>query len=245
MNPETSLVARRALPLLLFGCAVLGAPQTAFANTSLQSLGFHLDAGTSSVSLGFAPFNPANGTLQSVLVSFSNVTLSQDWWLWNAGDAAGPVAYTAALTGASLTLSDASDSSGLPLGPLNYSGATPVLPAVQLPISLADAFHGSGAGAPVGADLPLISFNGGLNAAFDPAVAAGFDPGMWTVTADNFFTESQVAVDGTATVTYDFTPTVPDAGPGPVAAGVWLGLGLIARLARRRGHGPAEVSPAQ
>jgi len=247
-----SLKAVCLRPTLLASALVVAGwfiPATARANAVSQTLAFHLDSTSASEALAFAPSDPLQGSLTSVLITFSNVTLTHNWWLWNNGERATPVAYSASLTGASLTIGDSADSTVVSFDPLAYGGVTPTsLASVSLltylselgalvggtPPPASDAFHGTGSTLPVSGLLPLFDFGGGLPIAFDPGVWTSYDSGTWDVMADNFYTASFVAVDGNATVTYTYGPlAVADSAPGLAAVAAWLVLGLVARLRRR------------
>ena len=236
----------------MFAMILAVAPVGVFGVTISQTLHFALDSSSNSAPLAFTPFDPVNGDLQSVQVSFDNIVLTHDWWLWN-GISPRTVSYTAQLSGADITISDGANSQSLLFSPILYSGTTGVLNRVNFAKYLtesayftqgtgiappaADYFHSGGNSPPppgvLSGSLPLETFNPGLTISFDPGVLAAYEAGSLSVVASNVFISSKVSVAGDITVTYVTAPvTVPDGAP------TWVFfVGVVALAAGRRRFG--------
>jgi hypothetical protein len=236
-----------------FGMVLAMAPTLVFGATISQTLHFDLNSNSISTPLAFTPFDPADGNLQSVQVSFDNIVLTQEWWLWNRA-AARQVSYTATLSGAYLMISDGANSQSLLFDPILYGGTTSVLNRVNPAIfqtelayltqgigsapPAADYFQSVGYSPPppgsLSGSLPVESFNPNLTMSFDPGVLAAYDPGTLQVLATNVFIASQVSVAGDITVTY---VTVPEG----MSSWAFL-MSLAAMAAARRFVGRGMVS---
>jgi len=223
---------RPAALLALLALASWTGGQRARADTITYSQAFHLDGATPSAALDFDLFPPALGTLRSVEIAVTGVTLRHQWWLWEDGDSAAAVEYAAVLQGAGISVADAAGSLALSFDSLSYQGTTPTLNPVPFETFLgeaaaalaggtvpaADAFRGTGSSGPLEGQFFSAGFTGELR--------VRFDPGWWTLQVDRGWTVSTARLDGTAAVIYDYAPaTVPDS--LPVAGCVVLGGVLL------------------
>lgn len=219
----------------------------AFANTFLQSLNFQLNPDVSAQVLHFQPFDLSLGTLESVGISF-DATRRHDWAIWNISGQSADVSYSdASLTGTTLSL-DGTDFSFADL--LYGSGNTGTLDSVSFPAFFTEVLAGR------------TQFIAGLDAvypsAFNPASALtnltglysplgfttdlnlSYDPGYFSISADNALAASLVDVVGTATVTYTFRAvSVADSPLGLLVPAGWIGLLLVVR--RRRSESALTV----
>ena len=225
----------------IFVLLVAGCSSVAFTNTVSQSLGFNLSPDSTAQVLHFQPFDLSLGTLESVGISF-DATRRHDWAIWNISGQSEDVSYAdASLTGTTLSF----DGTSFGFADLYYgSGNTGTLGSVTFPEFFGESLTGR------------TQFLAGLDAvypsAFNPASALtnltdlysplgftadlylSYDPGSFSISANNALAASLVDVSGFATVTYSFrTVSVPDSSLGLMVPVVLIGLLVAAR--RRSG----------
>lgn len=221
-----------------------GFPSAAQAQVISQTLPFRLSSATPASTWNFAPFNPSLGILESVVITF-DATRRHDWAIWNGSSERAVVPFSAGLSATSVTIGGQSFAFGnLFYGP----AATPLLAPTSV-LGFATEFL-AGRAQFLAGDAPafpsayqssvssLITGGFALPLTFTGELAVSFDPGVWSIAAENFYSASFVDVAGTVTATYNFRPTpVPEASSGEAAAATLLGAIFATRLLARKKSG--------